>query len=85
MMKPPQGTLIQVLESTSPLLKQCNADWWPRIGDKRKRKKRKQQRRQPPESCIFNKSDVERFSEMQRLHEQSTVISYRRINVHQHF
>ena len=37
---PPGGTLIKILESTSPLLKCHNADRWPRIGEKRKRQTR---------------------------------------------
>ena len=61
MMKPQQGTLILVQESTSPLLKWRNADWWLITGNKSKRQKSKHQRRQQQESFIFNKSDVKFF------------------------
>ena len=61
MMKPQQGTLILVQESTSPLLKWRNADWWLITGKKSKRQKSKHQRRQQQESLIFNKSDVKFF------------------------
>ena len=49
------------MESTVPLIKYRNTDWWLRIVHKRKRQKSKHQIRQPPKSCIFNKIYLKLF------------------------